>query len=126
MENYILLDCAASELMKKSSGICTYITALERQKLDTGASETLIFLKKCKSARNKLAHDPGAIKENAEITRKDIAKIKKLTSLMKKSKDPLSRIVKKKKADKAKKIKTALFVLSVAVLVAVAIILNKK
>ncbi len=98
IENYILLERAADGLMRKTGGgISSYISALERQKLNTGAAETLRFLKKCRIVRNKLAHDPGALKDNNEITKKDTKRIIKLTAAIKSQKDPLSKILKKKK-----------------------------
>ncbi len=123
LENYILLERAADNLMKKGGGVGAYIAALERQKLDTGAADTLKFLKKSKSVRNRLAHDPGAIKETSDITSSDIKRIKKLTALIKKGKDPLSRIEKNKKESRKNKIKTALIITAALTLIAAALIL---
>ncbi len=123
IENYILLERAADAIMKRTGGgVSAYITALERQKLNTGAAESLKFLKKCRTVRNKLAHDPGALKDSAEISRADIKRLGKLTEAMKKSSDPLSKILRKKEGS-VKKIKVILFAAAVAALAVCILIL---
>ncbi len=126
MESYILLERAADQLMKrKGGGISAYISALERQKLNTGAADTLKFLKKCRIVRNKLAHDPGALKSNSEISKSETKRIKKLTTAMKSEKDPLSKLLKKKKAG-AFKLKLVIIIMTVAALAIAAVMLINK
>lgn len=126
MEEYILLEAAANGLMKKKSGgVSAYISALEGQNLDTGAAETLNLLKKCRSVRNKLAHDPGALRGNSEITKDDVKRIKKLTAKINKGRDPLSLRFKSKKR-RAEKIKLAILAIAVISLVIAALILYKR
>lgn len=126
MEEYILLEAAANKLMgRNGGGLSRYIAELEHQDLDTGAADTVKLLKKCRAVRNKLAHDPGALRGNSEITKSDIKKIKKLTSLMKKKRDPLSLRLKSKKK-RAAKIKLAILAVAVISLVLAALILYNK
>ena len=80
---------------KKSSGVSAYISELEALTLDADAKKTLKLLKKCRFVRNKLAHDPGALKSNDEITNDDVRFIKKLTSEIQRRRDPLSRLLNK-------------------------------
>lgn len=125
MEQYIILEATANELMsKKSGGISSYITELERQKLDTGA-DTVALLKKCRAVRNKLAHDPGALRANSEITASDIKEIKHLTSRIKKRRDPLSVCLKGQKK-RAAKVKLAIVVIAAISLVIAALMLYKR
>lgn len=122
IEKYIILENTANALMnKKSSGVSAYISELETLTLDSNAKETLKLLKKCRFVRNKLAHDPGALKNNSEITKDDVKFIKKLTSDMQKRKDPLSRLLNGSSAFSSK-IKAIIALAAVAAVIIAAVI----
>ncbi len=122
IEKYIILENAANVLMnKKSSGVSAYISELETLALDASAKETLKLLKKCRFVRNKLAHDPGALKSNGEITNDDIRFIKKLTSDMQRRRDPLSRLLNPSRSS-ASKIKAIISLAAVAAVIIAAIV----
>ncbi|MBR2466403.1 MAG: hypothetical protein IKB38_05690 [Clostridia bacterium] len=122
IEKYIILENAANALMnKKSSGVSAYISELESLTLDADAKKTLKLLKKCRFVRNKLAHDPGALKSNDEITNDDVRFIKKLTSDIQRRRDPLSRLLNKAPSSAAK-IKAIISLAAVAAVIIAAII----
>ncbi len=122
IEKYIILENAANVLMnKKSSGVSAYISELESLTLDADAKKTLKLLKKCRFVRNKLAHDPGALKSNDEITNDDVRFIKKLTSDIQRRRDPLSRLLNKAPSSAAK-IKAIISLAAVAAVIIAAII----
>ena len=126
MESYISLENAADAATgKKGGGVSAYIMELERQKLNTGAKETLKNLKKYRSIRNKLAHDSGALKHSTEIRSSDIRAVKKLTSKIKSFTDPLSRLRRKRNA-LALKIKLAIFICALFILAITAFVLIKE
>ena len=126
MESYILLENEANRLMKTNrSGVSAYIAALEGQQRDPAADSTLIFLKKCRHVRNKLAHDPGALKSNTEITSDDVRRIKKLTEQMKLGKDPLSKLL-KKSPSALSTVKLVLLCAAVIAFIVIAIILYNR
>lgn len=126
MESYILLENASDTVTgKRGGGVSAYIFELERQKLDTGAEETLKYLKRYRSIRNKLAHDSGALKTSTEIGSADIKRINRLTSKIKKYADPLSRL-RRKRSSFSMKLKLGVLISAIAILGITAFFLIKE
>ena len=124
MQKYMLLEKEANELMGvKHGGVSAYIAALEEKNGAPGVKEALKMLKKCRHVRNCLAHDPGALKTNDEITRIDVAFIKSLTGDIKRQKDPLSKAMNKRaKSSGVKPVFAASLIIAVAAAVGAVIL----
>jgi len=92
IEEYILTDEALSRHpANKTGGSSGYIEALEGQKLNTGGTKAIIFLKKCRDARNRLAHSPGALRTLDKVGISDIFRLRKIRRDLSRGKDPLSK-----------------------------------
>ena len=122
VEEYIKLDTACCvKFGIKSSGVSEYISRLYNTRLAPGRDATLEQLVKYRSARNRLAHEEGAMSQTSELNKKDVRWVKKFTRLVKRSKDPISTYLKRAKNRAAfRKVKSAFFTvlfLALAILV---------
>lgn len=122
VEEYIKLDTACCvKFGIKSSGVSEYISRLYNTRLAPGRDATLEQLVKYRSARNRLAHEEGAMSQTSELNKKDVRWVKKFTRLVKRSKDPISTYLKRAKNRAAfRKVKIAFFTvlfLALAILV---------
>jgi hypothetical protein len=122
VEEYIKLDTACCvKFGIKSSGVSEYISRLYNTRLAPGRDGTLEQLVRYRSARNRLAHEEGAMSQTSELNKKDVRWVKKFTRLVKRSKDPISTYLKRAKNRAAfRKVKIAFFTvlfLALAILV---------
>ena len=111
VEEYIKLDTACCvKFGIKSSGVSEYISRLYNTRLAPGRDATLEQLVRYRSARNRLAHEEGAMSQTSELNKKDVRWVKKFTRLVKRSKDPISTYLKRAKNRAAfRKVKIAFF-----------------
>ena len=123
---YIELDHECSEkLGTVSGGISEYINRLNDAKYVAGKDEVLPRLMRYRSARNRFAHEPGAIRKSDEILRSDVKWISRFRRDVSGGRDPLSRFVRKSRnhARRRRAIKILIFASAVFVTAAVATLL---
>ena len=91
LEAYLVLD---SDLSKKfglkTGGATEYINRLSSAKSAEGRDIALPRLVKYRSVRNRLAHEPGAMKSLSEVSSADIKWIRRFTKFVRSGKDPLA------------------------------------
>lgn len=122
---YIELDKACCRRFGiQSGGVSTYINKLVQERFVPEREEILPRLIRYRNARNKLAHEDGALRGFTEIEKSDLKWIQNFTKTVSKKKDPISlyegradRYVKGKKAANVFKI-ILLVLLAVAAVVA--------
>ena len=103
---YIELDKACCRRFSiQSGGVSTYINKLVQERFVPEREEILPRLIRYRNARNKLAHEDGALRGFTEIEKSDLKWIQNFTKTVSKKKDPISlyegradRYVKGKKA----------------------------
>ncbi len=91
---YLELDKALAEKLDARSGITEYINKLTDTRFAPGREDALPRLIKYRSLRNRIAHEPGAIKSIDTITKADISWLKGFLREAKRGKDPVSRYLK--------------------------------
>ncbi len=88
---YISLDKAAAEKLDTRSGVTEYINKLTNMRFASGRDEILPRLMKYRKLRNRIAHEPGAMNDISELTKEDIAWLKKFEKSISRGKDPVSK-----------------------------------
>ena len=110
-----------------SGGVTEYINRLNNARFAPGRDEALPRLVRYRNLRNKMVHEPGAIRRITEITKADITWVKKFNKDLLKRRDPISAYLRKARAyARRRRIKryvtaaafVALFVIAVALIVA--------
>ncbi len=88
---YIELDKACCRRFGiQSGGVSMYINKLVQERFAPEREEILPRLIRYRNARNKLAHEDGALKGYTEIEKSDIKWISSFTKTVSKKKDPIS------------------------------------
>ena len=91
---YIDLDKTCSEKLDTSKGVTDYIDRLTNLRFAYGRGEILPRLIKYRKIRNRIAHEPGAMKELSELSKADISWLKKFNKKVGRGKDPVSKYLK--------------------------------
>ena len=81
-----------------SGGVTEYINRLNNARFAPGRDEALPKLVRLRNIRNKMVHEPGALRKLAEITKADIAWVKHFDRNVARRKDPISLYLKKARA----------------------------
>lgn len=92
---YLELDKLLCEKLSAKSGVTEYINKLSGAKYAPGRDGALPRLTKYRSLRNRIAHEPGALKDIDTITKEDVIWLKSFRKSAARGKDPLSRYLKK-------------------------------
>lgn len=92
---YLELDKTLCEKFSTKSGVTEYIKKLSDAKHASGRDNVLPRLTKYRSLRNRIAHEPGALKDIDTITKDDILWLKSFRKSASRGKDPLSRYLKR-------------------------------
>lgn len=91
LEAYAELDKQCAALFEMySGGVNEYINTLMISRYIYGRDDLVTRLVKYKGIRNRLAHEPGALKSDLGVTKEDIKWIKKFSKKVYKGKDPIS------------------------------------
>lgn len=114
---YLELDKTCAEKLDVKSGITEYIKKITDGRFIPGREDALHRLMKYRSIRNRIAHEPGAIKEIDTVTKDDIAWLKDFLRKVKRNKDPLSRYLKAASKRAGRKALKRTLILAGAVLV---------
>lgn len=124
---YIELDTACAELLGvKRGGITEYINELKEAKGAPQGSETLSKLISYRKARNKLAHEEGALSDVKDIDKTDVRWIDRFKKTIQKRRDPLSLYKRPAKAFTVKAVVAAAAALAAVIaVIAVAVIILK-
>lgn len=88
--SYLELDRACADKLDVKSGITEYIKKITDNRFIPGREDALHRLVKYRSIRNRIAHEPGAIKNIDTVSKTDIAWLKSFLKQVKRSRDPLS------------------------------------
>ncbi len=99
---YLELDKALCGKLDTKTGVTEYINKLTAAKYAPGRDNALHRLTKYRAIRNRIAHEPGALKDINNITKDDILWVKSFKKTAMKGKDPLS-IYLKRASDRATK-----------------------
>ena len=81
-----------------SGGVTEYINRLNNARFAPGRDEALPRLVRYRNLRNKMLHEPGAIRKISEITKADIKWVKRFDRDLSKRRDPISVYLKKARA----------------------------
>lgn len=92
---YLELDKALCQKLDSKAGVTEYINKLNGAKYAPGRDNSLHRLIKYRGLRNRIAHEPGALKDIDNITRDDIIWLKGFKKQVMRGKDPLSVYLKK-------------------------------
>lgn len=96
LASYMELDRVTSEMFGISiGGVTEYINKLNNARFAPGREEALPRLVRYRNLRNKLAHEPGAIRRISEITKQDTKWVKGFAKDVVKGRDPISIYLKK-------------------------------
>ena len=87
---YLDLDKACADRFDAKSGVTEYIKKITDARFVPGRNDVLPRLTKYRSIRNRIAHEPGAIKNIDTVAKTDIAWLKSFLKQIKRGKDPLS------------------------------------
>lgn len=91
LASYIELDKDCCEKFGvATSGVTEYINRLNNARFAPGREEALPRLVKYRNLRNKMAHEIGSLRRMSEVTKSDIAWIRKFDKDIVKRKDPIS------------------------------------
>ena len=81
-----------------SGGVTEYINRLNNARFAPGRDEALPRLVRYRNLRNKMLHEPGAVRKINEITKADIKWVKRFDRDLSKRRDPISVYLKKARA----------------------------
>ncbi len=91
LDAYIQLDRNCCDKFGVSvSGVTEYINRLNNARFAPGRDDALPRLVRYRGIRNKLAHEVASIRRLNEVTKQDVAWIKKFDRDLTRKKDPLS------------------------------------
>ena len=107
-----------------SGGVTEYINRLNNARFAPRRDEVLPRLVKYRNVRNKLAHEPNALKRVSEITKADIKWVKSFDRDMLRQRDPIAEYLKKARAfARRKRVQRYFIIGAVVVLVSLAAVL---
>ena len=96
LSSYIELDKSCCEKFGVATGgITEYINRLNNARFAPGREEALPRLVKYRNIRNKMAHEVGSLRKMNDVTKTDIAWIKKFNRDVTKRRDPISAYLKR-------------------------------
>ncbi len=127
---YINLDRACADKLDTKTGVTEYINKLTNMRYASGRDDILPRLINYRKLRNRIAHEPGAMKDIDNISKEDISWLKSLERNIRRGKDPVSKYLKragvgdKKRALVRTAILSAVALLAVAAIAAAVIILR--
>ena len=122
---YLELDKLLCEKFDTKTGVTEYINKLTNAKHAAGRDKALHRLIKYRGLRNRIAHEPGALKDIDNITKDDIIWVKSFRKSASKGKDPISVYLKRASGRAgARALKKALVLAgAAAVVIAVAVLI---
>ena len=108
-----------------TGGVTEYINRLNNARFAPGRDEALPKLVRLRNLRNKMVHEPGALRKITEVTKADIAWVKHFDKNLAKRKDPISLYLKKARAlaRRRRAQRTAVITLAVVLVVAAVVVL---
>ncbi len=92
---YIRLDKACAEKLDTRTGVTEYIGKLTNMRFAPSREKILPSLIKYRKIRNRIAHEPDAMKEIDRISKEDILWLKALEKDVMRGRDPVSKYLKK-------------------------------
>ena len=96
LDIYLLLDSTVCDkFCIEYGGVTEYINRLNDARYAVCREAVLSALVRYRSIRNMLAHEPGAMRASLGITRADLSWIKRFIRDIRRSKDPVSRYIRK-------------------------------
>ena len=96
LASYIALDKDCCEKFGiATSGITEYINRLNNARFAPGREDALPRLVRYRNIRNKMAHEIGSLRRSSEVTKADIAWLRKFDKDIIKRKDPISAYLKR-------------------------------
>lgn len=124
LASYIELDKDCCEKFGvATSGVTEYINRLNNARFAPGREEALPRLVKYRNLRNKMAHEIGSLRRMNEVTKSDIAWIRKFDKDIVKRKDPISSYLRRaRRYARRRRIKKYLTIGTVAFAVIIGII----
>ena len=123
LNSYIELDKICSQKFGKSSGgVTEYINRLVNSRFAPMRDDVLPRLLKYRNARNRIAHEEGALAQMNEITKLDLKWLDSFKSDLLKKRDPLSVYLRKaRKYAKRRRIRRIILVLLILIVAAAAV-----
>ena len=108
-----------------SGGVTEYINRLNNARFAPGRDDALPKLVRLRNLRNRMVHEPGALRKINEITKADITWVKRFDKNLQKRRDPISQYLKKARAYARRRRvqRGAIIVASVVLILALAVIL---
>ncbi len=107
-----------------SGGVTEYINRLNNARFAPRRDDVLPRLVRYRNLRNRLSHEPGAMKRTSEITKADVKWVKRFERDFSRQRDPISQYLKKARALARRKRMERYFIIgAVMVLVAGAVVL---
>ena len=102
-----------------TGGVTEYITRLNNARYAPDREQTLPRLVRYRNIRNMFVHEPATIRKNDELTREDVKWIGRFKLDLQKKRDPISKYLRKaRRFARARKIKRALVIALILLLVA--------
>ena len=96
LASYIALDKDCCEKFGvATSGVTEYINRLNNARFAPGREDALPRLVRYRNIRNKMAHEIGSLRRSSEVTKADIAWLRKFDKDIIKRKDPISAYLKR-------------------------------
>ncbi len=96
LASYIALDKDCCEKFGvATSGVTEYINRLNNARFAPGREDALPRLVRYRNIRNKMAHEMGSLRRSSEVTKADIAWLRKFDKDIIKRKDPISAYLKR-------------------------------
>jgi len=96
LASFIALDKDCCEKFGVASGgVTEYINRLNNARFAPGREDALPRLVKYRNIRNKMAHEIGSLRRSSEVTKSDIAWLRKFDKDIIKRKDPISAYLKR-------------------------------
>ena len=91
LSSYMKLDnVCCDKFHVVSGGVTAYINRLNNARFAPDREEVLPRLVRYRNIRNRMAHEAGLIKRSNELTKTDVAWVKKFSSAVEKQRDPIS------------------------------------
>lgn len=120
LSEYIQLDKDCCEKFGVSSGgVTEYINRLNNARFAPGRDDVLPRLVRYRNTRNKLVHEPAAVRKSDDVTKADVRWVRIFNKSVKRKKDPISRYLRKaRKYVRRRKLRRVLLALLIIALLA--------
>ena len=120
LSEYIQLDKDCCEKFGVSSGgVTEYINRLNNARFAPGRDDVLPRLVRYRNTRNKLVHEPSALRSSDDVTKADVRWVRIFNKSIKRKKDPISRYLRKaRKYVRRRKLRRWLITLLILALIA--------